>query len=328
MRIEHDATAVAARELSPSADVITVAGLRKSYGRVQAVRDVSFTVREGEILALLGPNGAGKTTTLEILEGFRARDGGAARVLGLDPGERSDASALRERTGLVLQDIAVEPYLTVAETIARDAGYYAAPRDVGEVITMVGLAGQERRKVRSLSGGQKRRLDLALGLIGDPELLFLDEPTTGFDPSARRDAWQLVRELRASGTTILLTTHDMEEAQVLADRVVVLSAGRVAAEGTPSSIGGRDTALTRITFALAPGVPIGDLPVTVAPDRNGGLVVETATPTDTLHRLTTWAVQGRIELGGLAVERPSLEEVYLRLTNDAARSAVPEGSRR
>jgi ABC-2 type transport system ATP-binding protein len=166
------------------ADVITVAGLRKSYGQVRAVRDISFTVGRGEILALLGPNGAGKTTTLEILEGFRFRDGGVAEVLGTDPGDRSAGRGLRERTGLVLQDIAVEPYLTVRETIARDAGYYPRPHDVAEVIALVGLGGQERRKVRSLSGGQKRRLDLALGLIGGPELLFLDEPTTGFDPGA------------------------------------------------------------------------------------------------------------------------------------------------
>jgi ABC-2 type transport system ATP-binding protein len=308
--------------------VITVSGLHKSYGRVQAVREVSFTVQEGEILALLGPNGAGKTTTLEILEGFRARDGGTVRVLGLDPGQRSDARALRERTGLVLQDIAVEPYLTVAETIARDAGYYAAPRDVGDVVSMVGLTGQERRKVRSLSGGQKRRLDLALGLIGNPELLFLDEPTTGFDPSARRDAWQLVRELRAGGTTILLTTHDMAEAQALADRLVVLSAGRVAAAGTPSSIGGRDIALARITFELPPEVAIGDLPLLASSEGNGGFVVATATPTFALQQLTTWAVRRGIELTRLAVERPSLEDVYLELTQDDALSGALEGSRR
>jgi ABC-2 type transport system ATP-binding protein len=311
------------------AEVITVTGLRKSYGRVQAVRDVSFTVRDGEILALLGPNGAGKTTTLEILEGFRTRDGGTAQVLGLDPGDRASARALRERTGLVLQDIAVEPYLTVAETITRDAGYYAAPRDVSEVIALVGLAGLERRKVRSLSGGQKRRLDLALGLIGDPELLFLDEPTTGFDPSARRDAWQLVRDLRADGTTILLTTHDMEEAQVLADRVVVLSGGTVAAAGTPSTIGGRDTAAARISFALPANVAISDLPVPATTDGNGGIVAETDTPTSALQRLTTWAVDRGIELAGLAVERPSLEDVSLELTHDDdALSGAPEGSRR
>jgi ABC-2 type transport system ATP-binding protein len=310
------------------AEVITVSGLRKSYGRVQAVRDVSFAVREGEILALLGPNGAGKTTTLEILEGFRTRDGGTAQVLGLDPGDRATGAELRERTGIVLQDIAVEPYLTVAETIARDAGYYAAPRDVGEVIGLVGLAGLERRKVRNLSGGQKRRLDLALGLIGDPELLFLDEPTTGFDPSARRDAWQLVRELRAAGTTILLTTHDMEEAQVLADRVVVLSAGRVAAEGTPSAIGGRDTAIARISFALPGDVLAGELPLPVISDGNGRLVVETDSVTEALCRLTTWAVQHNLELTGLDVRRPSLEDVYLNLTRNDALSGAPERSPR
>src|SRR5215470_12194874 len=182
---------------------------------------------------LLGPNGAGKTTTLEILEGFRARDGGAVTVLNLDPSDKAAARELRERTGLVLQDIAVEPYLTVRETIARQAGYYLAPRGVPKIISLVGLAGLERRKVRSLSGGQKRRLDLALGLIGDPELLYLDEPTTGFDPAARHGAWDLVRELRATGTTVLLTTHDMEEAQALADRVVLLNNGAVVAEGPP-----------------------------------------------------------------------------------------------
>jgi ABC-2 type transport system ATP-binding protein len=234
---------------------VEVAGLRKSYGPVQAVRDVSFAVRQGEIVALLGPNGAGKTTTLEILEGFRRRDGGVAEVLGLDPGDRATGRELRERTGLVLQDIAVEPYLTVRETITREAGYYSAPRDVAEVIGLVGLTGLERRKVRALSGGQKRRLDLALGLTGNPELLFLDEPTTGFDPAARRDAWQLVRQLRATGTTILLTTHAMDEAQALADRVVVLSGGVVVASGPPAELGGRDRGQARITFTLAGGYP-------------------------------------------------------------------------
>jgi ABC-2 type transport system ATP-binding protein len=209
---------------------VVVAGLGKSYGAVQAVREVSFTVARGEIFALLGPNGAGKTTTLEILEGFRTRDAGRAEVLGIDPGDRATARALRERIGLVLQDIAVEPYLTVRETVARNAGYYPAPRDVDEVIALVGLAGQARQKVRILSGGQQRRLDLALGMIGGPEVLFLDEPTTGFDPSARRGAWQIVRDLREAGTTIMLTTHYMDEAQALADRVAVMAGGRIVAE--------------------------------------------------------------------------------------------------
>ena len=291
----------------PSA--VVVAGLRKSYGAVDAVREVSFTADHGEIFALLGPNGAGKTTTLEILEGFRTRDAG--RVI--DPGDRAAGRALRERIGLVLQDIAVEPYLTVRETLARNAGYYPAPRDVDEVIGLVGLDGQRRQKVRALSGGQKRRLDLGLGLIGRPDVLFLDEPTTGFDPNARRDAWRLVRDLRDSGTTIVLTTHYMEEAQALADRVAVISGGEIVAEGTPATIGGRDTARTRIRFALPAGYTVADLALAVRPGdgldpplaaRPGDdlVTVETAEPAETLYRLT--------------VERPSLEDVYLRLTSD------------
>ena len=228
-----DAGAAPAGSLAPAParpPAVAVTGLRKSYGGVAAVSGVSFSVMAGEIFALLGPNGAGKTSILEILEGFRGRDGGEVDVLGLDPADRSGSRALRERIGLVLQDIAVEPYLTVRETVARNAGYYPAPRDVGEVISLVGLAGNERQKVANLSGGQKRRLDLALGLVGSPQLLFLDEPTTGFDPSARRDAWEIVRGLRAAGTTVLLTTHYMEEAQALADRVAVLSGGQIVAE--------------------------------------------------------------------------------------------------
>ena len=308
-------------------DAITVAGLRKSYGSVQAVRDVSFRVRNGEIVALLGPNGAGKTTTLEILEGFRARDGGAVAVLGLDPGDKAAARELRERTGLVLQDIAVEPYLTVRETIARQAGYYQAPRGVPEVIGLVGLAGLERRKVRTLSGGQKRRLDLALGLVGGPELLYLDEPTTGFDPAARRGAWDLIRALRAAGTTILLTTHDMAEAQALADRVVLLSGGAVVAEGPPAGLGGQDGERARISFTLPPGFPVTGLPVP-AGIHNGAVVIETASPTAELHRLTSWAVQCDVTLSGLTVERPSLEDAYLRLTRDGAPAGAPERSKR
>ena len=238
-------------------------GLRKSYGQVQAVREVSFTVQPGEIFALLGPNGAGKTTTLEILEGFRTADAGRVAVLGIDPADRARGREFREQIGVVLQDIAVEPYLTVRETIARNAGYYPRPRDVDEVIGLAGLAGLERRTVRKLSGGQKRRLDLALGVVGRPRLLFLDEPTTGFDPAARQEAWATIRALRDAGTTILLTTHYMEEAQELADRVAVMASGRIVAEGPPSRIGGRDTALTRISFALPDGCTAADLPAGV-----------------------------------------------------------------
>jgi ABC-2 type transport system ATP-binding protein len=295
------------------------------------VRDVSFSVAAGEIVALLGPNGAGKTTTLEILEGFRTRDGGEVRVLGLDPGDKPAARELRERTGLLLQDIAVEPYLTVRETIARQAGYYRAPRDVPAVIGLTGLDGLERRKVRSLSGGQKRRLDLALGLIGGPEVLYLDEPTTGFDPAARRGAWDLVRQLRAAGTTILLTTHDMAEAQALADRVVLLSDGAVVAEGPPAnlgSLGGSDAEHARITFTLPPGVALADLPVPAISNEEGSVVIETAQPVAELHRLTSWAVRHEVMLSGLTVDRPSLEDVYLRLTREAAPPAEPKRSSR
>jgi ABC-2 type transport system ATP-binding protein len=309
------AAAAGAGARNEAARAIAVTGLCKSYGAVRAVRDVSFSVGQGEIVALLGPNGAGKTTTLEILEGFRARDGGQVRVLGLDPGDKSAARELRERTGLVLQDIAVEPYLTVRETIARQAGYYRAPRDVATVISLAGLAGLERRKVRSLSGGQKRRLDLALGLIGDPELLYLDEPTTGFDPAARRGAWDLVRQLRTAGTTILLTTHDMAEAQALADRVVLLSDGAVVAEGPPAGLGGREAERARITFTLPPGVALADLPV-AGTRKEGSVVIETAQPVAELHRLTSWAVRHDVLLAGLTVDRPSLEDVYLRLTRE------------
>jgi ABC-2 type transport system ATP-binding protein len=298
---------------SAASGAVVVAGLAKSYGAVAAVRGVNFTVADGEIFALLGPNGAGKTTTLEILEGFRRRDAGRVEVLGRDPGDRAGGRALREEIGLVLQDIAVEPYLTVRETLARNAGYYPAPRDVDELIALVGLAAQARRKVRSLSGGQQRRLDLALGMIGNPRLLFLDEPTTGFDPSARREAWEIVRSLRAAGTTVLLTTHYMDEAQALADRVAVISDGQIVAEGTPSTIGGRDQARARIRFAVPPGWPPDDLqPDAVVTD--GLVTVETADPTDVLYRLTGWALERGTVLDRLTVDRPSLEDVYLSLT--------------
>ena len=343
MRAEVRAPVTAVKQIrARAAAAVAVAGLRKSYGTVPAVGGVGFSVARGEVFALLGPNGAGKTTTLEILEGFRRRDAGRVEVLGLDPGERAGARALRERIGLVLQDLAVEPYLTVRETIARNAGYYPAPRDVDEVIGRCGLAGRERQKVRNLSGGQKRRLDLALGLIGDPELLFLDEPTTGFDPSARHEAWQLVRDLRAGGTTIVLTTHYMDEAQELADRVAIIAGGQIVAEGTPSSLGGRDTARARIRFALPTGCMPGDLPPAavlggtvldgavpggavpgggvLGPDAGDGLVtVETADPTRALHRLTGWALQRGAVLDRLTVQRPSLEDTYLRLTGQDGR---------
>ncbi|MFE0171099.1 ABC transporter ATP-binding protein [Streptomyces sp. NPDC059002] len=296
---------------------VTAERLRKSYGQQEVLRGVDFTVAEGEIFALLGPNGAGKTTTLEILEGFRARDGGRVEVLGLDPSERKDSRLLRERIGLVLQDIAVEPYLTVRETLERNAGYYPAPRPVGEVIELVGLEEKRTARVKDLSGGQKRRLDLALGVIGDPRLLFLDEPTTGFDPSARRGAWDVVRNLRDTGTTVVLTTHYMDEVQALADSVAVIAGGRIVDSGTPATLGGRDSAYTRIRFLPPDGCAPGDIPWRTASRDEAGLVtveVRADETTAALHRITGWALGLGAELQGLTVERPSLEDIYLGLT--------------
>jgi ABC-2 type transport system ATP-binding protein len=312
---------------------VVVTDLRKSYGQVDAVRGVSFTVEDGEIFALLGPNGAGKTTTLEILEGFRQRDSGDVRVLGHDPGNRASGRVLREQIGLVLQDIAVEPYLTVRETIARNAGYYPNPRGIDEVIGLVDLDAQQKQKVKDLSGGQKRRLDLALGMVGNPKLLFLDEPTTGFDPNARRGAWQVVENLRAAGTTIVLTTHYMDEAQVLADRVAVIASGQIVALGTPATIGGRDSALTRIRFALPADTTVADLPIpatiSATTDTDGLITIEADEPTALLHRLTGWAIDRGTTLARLSVDRPSLEDVYLRLTgNPETEEAEPAKPRR
>jgi len=307
---------------------VVVDGLRKSYAGREVVCGVSFNVAEGEIFALLGPNGAGKTTSLEILEGFRARDGGRVEVLGRDPGRRADGRALRQQIGLVLQDIAVEPYLTVHETIARSAGYYPNPRDVGEVTELVGLDGKQRSKVKDLSGGQKRRLDLALGVIGNPRLLFLDEPTTGFDPSARRDAWEVVKNLRAAGTTILLTTHYMDEAQALADTVAVISAGQIVATGTPSTIGGRDTALTRIRFVLPRGAALADLPLPTVSLDDGTVTAEVGESTSALHELTGWALRRGTPLERLTVDQPSLEDVYLTLTGEQEEPAPAPARRR
>ncbi|HEY4022101.1 MAG TPA: ABC transporter ATP-binding protein, partial [Pseudonocardiaceae bacterium] len=281
---------------------VVVEDLRKRYGQVEAVQGIDFTVEDGEIFALLGPNGAGKTTTLEILEGFRLRDSGRVEVLGHDPGDRTSARVLREQIGLVLQDIAVEPYLTVRETVARNAGYYPDPRDVLEVIDLVDLTPQLRQKVKNLSGGQKRRLDLALGMIGNPRLLFLDEPTTGFDPNARHGAWEVVENLRSTGTTILLTTHYMDEAQALADRVAVIAAGQIVAAGPPSTIGGRDTAQARIRFALPDGHTVDDLPFEPTADGDGLWTLHTDEPTALLHRLTGWALDNGVTLNQLAVD--------------------------
>jgi ABC-2 type transport system ATP-binding protein len=276
---------------------IAVSDLRKSYGDVVALRGVSFEVAPGEVFGLLGPNGAGKTTTVEILEGYRRRDGGEASVLGHDPG--SAPAALRERIGVVLQQSELSGFLTVRETHALFAGYYASPRDVDEVIALVGLEEKRDARVKTLSGGQKRRLDLGIALVGNPELVFLDEPTTGFDPAARRAAWELVRSLRSLGTTILLTTHYLDEAQQLADRVAVLRGGEIVRMGTPADLVG-GAVLTQIRYR-----------------RDGELVVvETSEPTQVLADLTSAAVAGGHDLEELEVRRPSLEDVYLDLVGE------------
>ena len=294
---------------------IRVAGLRKTYGEVEAVAGLDFEVGEGECFALLGPNGAGKTTTVEILEGYRRRSAGEVEVLGFDP-ERGERS-FRERIGIVLQSAGIDRELTVEEIVGLFGGYYPHPRDVGDVVDLVGLGEKRTVRVKTLSGGQQRRLDLALGIVGDPALIFLDEPTTGFDPSARRRSWELVDSLRDLGKTILLTTHYMDEAQNLADRVAIMAGGRIVAEGDPESLGGRDVAEAVVSFRLPNGARLADLPGDL-PDglrqEEDLVLLRTTAPTRALHTLTGWALARGEELEALAVTRPSLEDVYLRLT--------------
>ena len=276
---------------------ISVRDLRKSYGAVEAVRGIGFEVERGEVFGLLGPNGAGKTTTVEILEGYRRRDAGQVEVLGVDPAHAG--SGWRERIGVVLQSSAMYETLTVAESLRLFGGYYADPRPVDEVVELVGLREQRDQLVRRLSGGQRRRLDLGLALVGDPELIFLDEPTTGFDPHARRQAWETLRSLRSLGKTIVLTTHYLDEAERLADRVAVLRRGEIVAVGPPADL-------------------IGAAPATEIRYRENGreVILETDSPTRVLNELTTKALAENRELEGLVVRRPSLEEVYLTLTEE------------
>jgi len=305
---------------------IVVDDLHKSYGSVRAVAGVTFAVEEGACVALLGPNGAGKTTTLEVLEGYLHRDSGQVSVLGRDPqhGDR----AWREGIGIVLQGTAADPYLTVRETLNRTADYYPNPRNVDEVIGLVGLEEKAGARVSKLSGGQQRRLDVAYGIIGNPALLFLDEPTTGFDPSARRGAWEMVAGLRALGTTIMLTTHYMDEAQALADRIVVIGSGKVVAEGSPDSLGGRDRAAAHIRFKLPDGVDPGGLPVAVALDQHGFCELTTEDDVAVLHALTGWSLDNNIPLESLNASRPSLEDIYLSLVGGPHLATVGDAGAR
>jgi ABC-2 type transport system ATP-binding protein len=308
---------------APDAPAIEVRALTKSYGDNEAVRGIDLRVAQGEVFALLGPNGAGKTTTVEILEGHRERTSGEVTVLGFDPG-RAELD-YRRRIGIVLQETGVERYLTVAEVIDQFRSLYPHPLPRDEVIEAVGLSEKRNERVGRLSGGQQRRLDVAVGLAGDPDLLFLDEPTTGFDPGARRGAWEMVRNLQSLGKTVFLTTHYMDEAQALADRVAVIAGGVIVAEGPPDSLADRQLMRTRVSFGLPEGV---------GPPPSAGFVLgahgrwmgETDDPTALLAELAPWAVAGGIELAALEVVQPTLEDVYLSLTGQGPGSETTHDS--
>ncbi len=301
---------------------VQVRGLVKHYAGVTAVDGIDLEIRRGEIFALLGPNGAGKTTTVEILEGYRHRDSGEVTVLGYDPARQR--ARLKSQIGIVLQSTGVERYLTVAETVRMYAGFYPHPRPVDEVIGLVGLEAKRNSRVNKLSGGQQRRLDVAIALAGDPDLLFLDEPTTGFDPSARRESWDVIKNLATLGKTVLLTTHYMDEAQFLAGRVAVISAGQIVAQGDPATLADRELARARVRYRL----PAGAAPPPGLGGPAGADGFTEFAPDDlmlALHRLTGWALEQRVSLDGLQVTRPSLEDVYLSLTGDAHGSQAGRG---
>jgi ABC-2 type transport system ATP-binding protein len=295
---------------------IAVSGLHKRYGDFEALRGISFSVAPGEVFCMLGPNGAGKTTCTEILEGHRLASAGSVRVLGHDPaaGDR----ALRERIGVVLQSCGIQEDLTVGELISMYGSYYPRRRSAAELIELVELDAKAQTRAQELSGGQRRRLDLALALVGDPDLLFLDEPTTGFDPHARRAAWSTIRSLCSLGKTVFLTTHFMDEAQYLADRCVVMREGQIVAEGNPEQLGGRDRLPTEIRFALPEGLASGELPALPAGSElsceQGMVVVRSSEGLRAVNVLSGWALQRGIELRSFTVAQPTLEEIYLRLT--------------
>jgi len=298
--------------------VISVQGLRKSYEDLEAVKGIDLEVEKGEIFAFLGPNGAGKTTTVEILEGYRPRSAGDVSVLGVDP--QTANRQWKNRVGFVLQESRLVPELTPREAVEQYAGYYAHPRNIDETVDLVGLGDKANVRTSKLSGGQQRRLDVALALIGDPELLFLDEPTTGFDPSARRQAWDVIGGLRDLGKTVFLTTHYMEEAQTLADRVAIISAGRIVASGSPDDLGGDRKESTEISFRLPTGVRAPDLPFAVRTSARidaGAVSLTAEDPIPLLRELTNWAAERGVGLPGLTVGAPSLEDIYLELTEDS-----------
>jgi ABC-2 type transport system ATP-binding protein len=301
--------------------VISIQDLRKGYGDREAVRGIDLEIHRGEIFAFLGPNGAGKTTTVEIMEGFRRAGSGVVEVLGHDPWHAP--ASWRARIGIVLQDSQAEPGVTVRECLELYAGYYAAPRDVAQTLALVNLTEQADQRAAALSGGQRRRLDVALALIGDPELIFLDEPTTGFDPAARRAAWEVIAGLRDLGKTVFLTTHYMEEAERLADRIAVIAAGQIVAEGTPQTLAGRQLEATQIVFSAAEGELPDALGARVTRGAGGRLLLSsTSVPAD-LHVLAGWALERGLGLEDLEVTRPTLEDVYLQLTTE---SDTPERS--
>jgi ABC-2 type transport system ATP-binding protein len=298
-------------------NAIEVTNLSKRYGDLQAVRGVSFEVAAGEVFCLLGPNGAGKTTITEILEGYRTRSGGSVSVLGMDPAARAGSRALRERVGIVLQSCGVQPDLTVAELLEMYGRYHRTPRPLDELLEIVELAAKRDTRAKDLSGGQRRRLDVALALVGDPDLIFLDEPTTGFDPAARRHAWSTIRSLGALGKTVFLTTHFMDEAQFLAHRVAVMREGRIVATGRPDELGGRESRPTEIRFTLPPARTLDDLPelpAEIVACDGGRVLVKSREGVLVTQRITAWALEHDVELDRFTVAQPSLEDVYLELT--------------